>query len=168
MFTPEVFVYLTVLFVVVGSAVWDYTKTRNDLRLRASLLMLFVWVCVMISQLIESAYNPVAKFAVIDTVTAITFGLIAITYNKLWPWWIATFHAASLIVHGGFIATGETHWYAYGTALTLLSYLSLMWIVPWQSALQSLTEWWTKGAGHAYTLPSFSRVFRFNPLANKG
>ncbi|MBL4859402.1 MAG: hypothetical protein JKX96_00625 [Acinetobacter sp.] len=121
----------------------------------------------MYSQRVELAYNPVMNFAVIDTVTAIMFGLIATAYNKLWPWWIATFHAASLIVHGGFIITGETHWYAYGTALTLLSYLSLMWIVPWQNALQASTSWWTKGEGYVYILPSFSRVFVSSSMAKR-
>ena len=168
MFTIEAYVYLTVLSIVICSAVWDYINTKNTLRLQASLLMMLAWACVMYSQRIELAYNPVAKFVVIDTVTAVTFGLIATAYNKLWPWWIATFHTLALLVHGGFIVTGEQYWYWYGSGLTALSYLSLMWIVPWQNALQSLTSWRTKGALNAPTLPSFSRVFRSGSVVDQG
>ena len=167
MFTIEAYVYLTVLSIVICSAVWDYLNTKNTLRLQASLLMLLVWACVMYSQKIGLDYTPVAKFAVIDTVTAITFGLIAKAYNKLWPWWIATFHAVSLAVHAGYLSSGEMYAREYYTILTVLSYLSLMWIVPWQKALQGMTSWLTKGAGHAPILPSFSRVFRSRVTVDK-
>ena len=167
MFTIETYVYLSVLGVVLCSSAWDYTKTKNTLRLSASLIMLLVWSCVMLSQRIETDYTPVAKFAFIDTVTAITFGLIALYYKKFWPWWVAAFHALSLAVHAGYLSSGEMYAREYYTILTVFSFLSLMWIVPWQNVLQGLINWLTKGAWHAPILPSFSRVFRSRVVADK-